>query len=102
LAGLQNSAAGIDGWKPMADEAVISSVPDVIIAMDHGPQTLTAESILTAPAFAGTPAAKTKSVLIFNGEYLLSFGPRTPQAAHDLLVAAYPEVAKSGEVPRSQ
>jgi iron complex transport system substrate-binding protein len=94
LAGLENAASALDGWKPISDEALFEAAPDVIIAMGHGPQDITIDSILAVPAFAATPAAKSKSILIFDGGYLLSFGPRTPNAARDLLLAAYPELAK--------
>lgn len=97
LAGMQNAASALEGWKPISDEALLEAAPDVIIAMDHGPQTVTVDTILAVPAFAATPAAKNKSVLIFDGEYLLGFGPRTPDAARDLLLAAYPDVAKSDQ-----
>jgi iron complex transport system substrate-binding protein len=97
LAGLKNAASGLEGWKPISDEALLEAAPDVIIAMDHGPLTVTLNSILAVPAFAATPAAKTKSVLIFDGEYLLGFGPRTPHAAQDLLLAAYPDLARSDQ-----
>jgi iron complex transport system substrate-binding protein len=102
LAGLQNAASAIGGWKPISDEALIEAAPDVIIAMDHGPQTVTLDSILGVPALAATPAAKSKSVLIFDGEYLLGFGPRTPRAARDLLLAAYPALAKPDHRSNSQ
>lgn len=93
LAGLQNAASALDGWKPISDEALFEAAPDVIIAMGHGPQDVTVDSILAVPAFAATPAAKSKSILIFDGGYLLGFGPRTPSAARDLLLAAYPGLA---------
>jgi iron complex transport system substrate-binding protein len=93
LAGLQNAASALDGWKPISDEALFEAAPDVIIAMGHGPQDVTVDSILAVPAFAATPAAKSKSILIFDGGYLLGFGPRTPNAARDLLLAAYPGLA---------
>jgi iron complex transport system substrate-binding protein len=102
LAGLQNAARAIDGWKPISDEALLESAPDIIIAMDHGPQTVTLDSILAVPAFAATPAAKSKSVLIFDGEYLLGFGPRTPHAARDLMFAAYPEQSRPSETSGSR
>jgi len=96
LAGLQNSASMLKGWKPISDEALLEVAPDVIIAMNHGgPQAVTVDNILANPAFAATPAGKTKSILIFDGGYLLGFGPRTPYAARDLLLAAYPEIAKA-------
>lgn len=94
LAGLENVASMLEGWKPISDEALFQAAPDVIIAMGHGPQEMTIESIMSVPAFAATPAAKSKSILIFDGGYLLSFGPRTPAAARDLLLAAYPDLAK--------
>jgi iron complex transport system substrate-binding protein len=43
------------------------------------------------PAFANTPAAKTKTLIGLPGLYLLGFGPRTPHAARDLAAALYPE-----------
>jgi iron complex transport system substrate-binding protein len=94
LAGLQNAAPMLEGWKPISDEALFEAAPDVIIAMSHGPQDVTIKSIMSVPAFAATPAAKSKSILIFDGGYLLGFGPRTPHAARELLLAAYPELAK--------
>jgi len=94
LAGLQNVASTLEGWKPISDEALLEAAPDVIIAMARGQQDITVENIMAVPAFAATPAAKSKSILIFDGGYLLSFGPRTPSAARDLLLAAYPELAK--------
>jgi iron complex transport system substrate-binding protein len=97
LAGMKNAASALEGWKPISDEALLEAAPDVIIAMDHGPQTVTVDSILAVPAFAATPAAKSKSVLIFDGGYLLGFGPRTPDAARDLLLAAYPDLARSDQ-----
>jgi iron complex transport system substrate-binding protein len=93
LAGLQNAASTLNGWKPISDEALFDAAPDVIIAMGHGPQDVTVNSILAVPAFAATPAAKSKSIFIFDGGYLLGFGPRTPSAARDLLLAAYPKLA---------
>lgn len=94
LAGLTNSVSQLEGWKPISDEALLEAAPDVIISMSHGPQAVTIDSIMAVPAFAATPAAKSKSILIFDGGYLLGFGPRTPHAAQDLLLAAYPELAK--------
>ena len=101
LAGLENVAKDIEGWKPIGDEAIVSAAPEILISMEHGPQNVTVDSILAVPSFAATPAAKTKSVLLFDGEYLLAFGPRTPQAAHDLLIAAYPELAKPQDATSS-
>jgi iron complex transport system substrate-binding protein len=94
LAGLKNVASMLEGWKPISDEALFEAAPDVIIAMAHGPQDTTVESILAVPAFAATPAGKSKSILIFDGGYLLNFGPRTPHAVRDLILAAYPELGK--------
>lgn len=97
LAGLENTASMLEGWKPISDEALFQAAPEVIVAMGHGPQDVTINSILAVPAFAATPAAKSKSILIFDGGYLLGFGPRTPSAARDLLLAAYPELAAPGK-----
>ena len=40
LAGAENAAAGIDGYKPLADEAAIELAPDAIVTMRHSSSTL--------------------------------------------------------------
>ncbi len=84
--GADNAASSVQGWKPFSEEGIISSAPDTIIMMNHGPAGAPAD-IFSMPAFAATPAAQTRSFLKIDGPYLLNYGPRTPVAAMELLSA---------------
>ena len=92
LAGGVNAAGAVEGFKPMTDEAIITAAPDVVLMMSHssthnaGP-----DELFAMPAFSETPAAKQKSLIRMDGLYLLGFGPRTPNAARDLMAELYPE-----------
>lgn len=92
LAGGVNAASAVEGFKPMTDEAIITAAPDVVLMMRHssahnaGP-----DELFAMPAFSETPAAKQKSLIRMDGLYLLGFGPRTPNAARDLMAELYPE-----------
>lgn len=93
LAGARNAAQGFSGYKPMTDEAIVTAAPDAIVAMGgagHGAQ---AEELFARPAFAATPAAAERRYISREGQFLLGFGPRTPQAAADLLHALHPDIA---------
>ncbi|WP_024511622.1 ABC transporter substrate-binding protein [Bradyrhizobium sp. ARR65] len=90
LAGGAN-VAEFDGYKPMADEAIVNAAPDAILMMDR-PGGPTGEDVLSLPAFALTPAGKARALIVMDGLYLLGFGPRTPDAARDLMQALYPNL----------
>ncbi|QDC08698.1 hemin ABC transporter substrate-binding protein [Oceanicola sp. D3] len=85
LAGAQNALTGFEGYKQVADEAVLEAAPEVILMMerggDHGGAV---DDILAHPILGQTPAAKSGAVLRQPGLLLLGFGPRTPQAVRAL------------------
>lgn len=90
LAGGVNAATGFQGYKPIADEAIIAAVPDLILMMDReGDLAIGDADVLTHPALAETPAAKAGAILRMDGMLLLGFGPRTPEAARLLYDALY-------------
>jgi iron complex transport system substrate-binding protein len=93
LAGGVNAASAVEGYKPMSDEAVISAAPDVILIMDRGAHAVSADDIFRMASFSATPAAARRALVVMDGLYLLGFGPRTPQAARDLMAAVNPEKA---------
>lgn len=96
LAGATNAAPSLSGWKPMSDEGLIATAPEAIVMMDHGPSGA-AQDPFTFPAFAATPAAETRRLVVMNSLYLLGFGPRTPAAARELMAALHPDqVGKAG------
>ena len=92
LAGVQNAMAGLTGYKPAVDEAILGADPYAIILMKDRNHALSDEALRAMPAFAGTRAAHEGRLLRIDGGYLLSFGPRTPQAARDLAALVYPEL----------
>lgn len=102
LAGGINAAAAVEGYRPMTDEAVIAAAPDVALMMRYSSApNPTPDELFAMPAFSQTPAAKQKTLIRMDGLYLLGFGPRTPDAARDLMAALYPE-AKIAQLPAAR
>jgi len=96
LAGAANAASSLSGWKPMSDEGLIAAAPEAIVMMDHGPGGA-AQDPFTFPAFAATPAAEKRRLIVMDSLYLLGFGPRAPSAARALMAALHPDqVGKAG------
>jgi iron complex transport system substrate-binding protein len=93
LAGGINVADSFDGYKIMSDEAIAAAKPDTVLSMERGKDTLQADTVFASPAFALTPAAKTRSLVAMDGLYLLGFGPRTAAAARDLAVKLDPALS---------
>lgn len=90
LAGGVNAAPTINGYKPLADEAVIAAQPDVILSMSRGDHAITPEQVFAMPSMQTTPAAANKALITMDGLLLLGFGPRTPEAARALAADIYP------------
>jgi len=97
LAGAVNAAAKINGYKPLGDEAAIELAPDVIVTMSNPVPGNEPHKMLGLPVFRATPAAANKRLVEMDGNYLLNFGPRAAQAARDLMLALYPELAASAQ-----
>lgn len=90
MAGGINAGAGFDGYKQMADEAVIEAAPDVLLMMDReGDLTIANAEALANPALAQTPAAERNAIIRMDGMLMLGFGPRTPEAVTALHQALY-------------
>ena len=94
MAGGINAAGDITGYKPLSDEAVIASAPDLVLVMVTGQHGLTPDQVFAVPALQATPAAATKAMLAMDGLYLVGFGPRTPAAAREVAAALYPGQVK--------
>jgi iron complex transport system substrate-binding protein len=95
LAGVDNAMAGFSGFKPVGDESMIEAAPDAVVVMSDGDHKLKADTVFGLPAFASTPAAKSRTLIALPGLYLIGFGPRTAHAAHDLMIALHPKAAIS-------
>ncbi|NEU12390.1 ABC transporter substrate-binding protein [Methylobacterium sp. BTF04] len=95
LAGVENAAAGLQGFKPMTDEAIVAATPDTVVMMRTGAEPPTAEAVFAPETALGrTPAAGRRSLVTMDGLYLLGFGPRTPEAAGELMRAIYPDLPR--------
>ncbi len=90
LAGGINAAEAIEGFKPISDEGLLRAAPDMILMMQRGPLQANPDEVFAHPALSLLPAARTKSLISMDGLYLLGFGPRTPDAARDLMTGLYP------------
>jgi iron complex transport system substrate-binding protein len=89
LAGAVNAAETVEGYKPLTDEGLIAAAPDVVLMMKHNEHAASPEQVFGQAALSTTPAARTRSLVAMDGLYLLGFGPRTPEAARDLMAAVY-------------
>ncbi len=81
LAGGKNVFNQYEGYKLLSLEAAVATHPDAIAMMEH---TLTqaggVDAVAQLPAIAATPAGKNKHIVTMEGNELLSFGPRLPEA----------------------
>jgi len=89
LAGGVNAVNGFSGYKPINDEALISSAPDLILSMTGGGGHDVAAQLLEIPAVQETPAARHNKIHQMDGLFLLGFGPRVGQAAYELALLLY-------------
>ncbi|GBQ09368.1 hemin ABC transporter substrate-binding protein [Komagataeibacter rhaeticus] len=82
LAGGSNPAA-FEGYKILDQEALIGLQPDAVLTMEQdAPQVRAA--LLGNAGFRLTPAGRNQAIIAMEGERLLGFGPRTPDAALEL------------------
>lgn len=94
LAGAENAAKAIEGFKPIVDEAAIELAPEAIVTMRHSSSSFRSDDILTVKGLKESPAGEKKRIIEMDGLYLLGFGPRSAHAARDLMNALYPKLAE--------
>jgi iron complex transport system substrate-binding protein len=86
-AGARNAIAGLNGFKPLAPEAVIAANPDVILVTDQGMKAVGGiGGVLRFPGISQTRAGKERKIISLEAMYLLGFGPRMPLAVAELNV----------------
>lgn len=91
LAGGENAASDIDGFKPVTDEQLVQMAPDAVLAMKRSSGPSTIDDAKRLQGLAGSPAAAGNGMLEIDGSFVLGFGPRAPDAAKDLMLALYPD-----------
>lgn len=95
LAGAENVAKEVNGFRPLPDEAIVELAPEVIVAMRRsaGNDAHDTDPLLSLKGVQSTPAGAHKRIILMDGLYLLGFGPRAPAAARDLMGKLYPDLA---------
>lgn len=102
LAGGENAAAEMQGWKAITDEAILTAAPDVVVMMQRGDPAadeaaggssveIVRANVLGHPAIAATPAGRNGAFVMMDGLYLLGMGPRAGKAAMALHEAIHGE-----------
>ncbi|CAM4193371.1 heme/hemin ABC transporter substrate-binding protein [Serratia silvae] len=88
-AGLKNAMQGFSRYRPLSQEGVIASAPDLLLVTTDGVRSIGGrENLWQLPGIALTPAGKNRRVLIVDDMALLGFGLETPQALGLLRKAA--------------
>ncbi|WP_234986677.1 hemin ABC transporter substrate-binding protein [Demequina sp. NBRC 110055] len=92
LAGVDVAAEiGLDGMKPLTDEAMLAADPEVILVMSHGLDSVGGvDGLLEAkPAIALTAAGQHRRIVDMADSQLLAFGPRSAAILDALARAVY-------------
>lgn len=93
LAGGNNVMAEVRGYKAITPEAVIAAAPEIVVVLQrtfalYGDK----EKLFALPELAATPAAREGRLSVFDGLYLIGFGPRTVGAIRDLAAEFHPDL----------
>jgi iron complex transport system substrate-binding protein len=83
IIGAENIVQGINGYKPVSSEFLLSAAPDLLVIATHQP----GNAVKTQPLLHKTDAWKQQRVLEIDSMMLLGFGPRLPQAIHQIAQA---------------
>ncbi|MEN6544164.1 ABC transporter substrate-binding protein [Parvibaculum sp.] len=92
LAGGVSAVGQIKGYKPLSPEAAAAAAPNIIVMMKDTVDAIGGENAVYAmPEIAQTPAARERRLVVVDGTYSLSFGPRLAHALRDLAASFHPE-----------
>ncbi len=82
---------GLDGMKPLTDEAMLAADPDVILVMSNGLESMGGvEGLLRdKPAIALTQAGQNSRFVDMDDGQMLAFGPRSADILESLAAAVY-------------
>jgi len=93
LAGATN-VADFKDYKPLTSEALLSLAPDAVITMRRHGAADNQSQLASLPGYKESPAGKNNRLIEMEAHYLLGFGPRTHEAALELMGKLYPDLAK--------
>lgn len=97
-AGGLNPMDVVQGYKAASEEKLIELAPDVILMMGDGKGGPTSDQVFANPALSATPAGRNRHLIVLDGTYMISFGPRTAKTIRELAQALYP-VTDAGKAP---
>lgn len=88
---------GLDGMKPLTDEAMLAADPDVILVMSNGLESMGGIDGLLKdkPAIALTQAGQNRRFVDMDDGQMLAFGPRSADILEALAAAVYAPQAHS-------
>jgi iron complex transport system substrate-binding protein len=98
LAGADNVATAVNGFRPLPNEAIVELAPEAIVAMRRSSATDAhdVEQLFALKGIESTPAGVNRRLIMMDALYLLGFGPRAPAAARELMANLYPDLAGAG------
>ena len=83
-----------DGAIPLTPEALISSMPDVIVLPESGVEGLGGiDALLEIPGIAETPAGQNRAFLAYDEAYFFNLGPRVGSALDEFVDDLYPQLS---------
>ncbi len=94
LAGGVNAVTGVVDYRPLGDEALVALAPDAILTMSRTSERHTLEELDTLAGIKSTPAMRNGRMYQMDGQRLLGFGSRTPDAAAELMDLLYGPISK--------
>jgi len=84
-AGAVPAVTGVDGYKALSTETLITSKADFLLMFESGVQALGGvEGVLAIPGVQQLPAGKKKQIIVIEGIKLSNFGPRLGEAVKEL------------------
>lgn len=88
-AGLKNAMQGFERYRPLSQEGVIASAPDLLLITTDSVRSIGGwQQLWSLPGLALTPAGKNRRVLIVDDMALLGFGLEMPATLAKLRQAA--------------
>ncbi|MBD2812470.1 hemin ABC transporter substrate-binding protein [Xenorhabdus sp. Vera] len=87
--GAKNAMQGFQGYRPLSQEGVIASKPDLLLISTEGLKTLGGlDKVWQLPGLNFTPAGKKKQIIVVDEMGLLGFGLQTPAVMKQVREAA--------------
>jgi iron complex transport system substrate-binding protein len=82
LAGAENTAGKMDGFKPLTPEALAATNPEVLVLFESGARSLSGwEGLMKIPGMDQTIAGKNQNMITMDGQFLAGFTDRVGEAA---------------------